>query len=157
MNLNRFCWIIAAMMLSFVSCDDKNDDNQDQAAAKITEVENRAINGQQWRITNYTKENLDNTASFNGYIFEFDTNNLLTVTNGSDNFAGTWSVTGEDDNDDSKSEFDDIDFNLQFINPPLFVELTEDWEVINLTDSRIELRHSSGGNGRIDLLTFERI
>lgn len=104
-----------------------------------------------------TPESLDNTASFNGYIFEFDTNNLLTVTNGSDNFAGTWSVTGEDDNDDSKSEFDDIDFNLQFINPPLFVELTEDWEVINLTDSRIELRHSSGGNGRIDLLTFERI
>ena len=140
-----------------MACDDKNADNKDQNAAKITEVENRAINGQQWRVTNYTHENLDNTASFSGYIFEFDSNSLLTVTNGSDNFSGTWSVTANDGGDDNKSEFNDVDFNLAFINPPMFVELTEDWEILSLTDSKIELRHSSGGNNRMDLLTFEKI
>jgi hypothetical protein len=156
-HMNR--WIIFSLFLFvFVACDDdKNDDNQNQRASKVTEVENRAINGQQWRVTNYTNENVDLTASFTGYIFEFDSNNLVTVTNGSDNFSGNWSVTDDGGDDDSKSEFDDIDFNLQFINPPMFVELTEDWEILSISDSKIELRHTSGSNGRIDLLTFEKI
>ncbi|HEY0742088.1 MAG TPA: hypothetical protein VGD40_11530 [Chryseosolibacter sp.] len=146
------------LMFVGLACDDKNEKDQSAATAKIVEVENRAINGQQWRITNYTESNVDQTASFNGYIFEFDSNNLLTVTNGSDNIAGTWSVVADnsDDDNDSKSEFDDIDFNLMFTNPEMFAELTEDWEILSINDTKIELRHSSD-NGRLDLLTFERI
>lgn len=155
MKLLRLTFVF--VMLIALACDDKNEKDQNAATARIVEVENRAINGQQWRITRYTDSNLDQTSTFNGYIFEFDSNNLLTVTNGSENFAGTWSVLADNsDDDESKSEFDDIDFNLQFTNPAMFKELNEDWEIFSMTDSGFQLRHSSG-NGRVDLLTFERI
>jgi hypothetical protein len=150
--------LISLLMASLLvtSCDDKNDDTGNDTAAKITEVSNRAVNGRQWRVTNYTEDGLDQTSAFVSYIFEFDTNNLLTVTNGSDNFSGNWTVT-IDGSDDNKSEFGDVDFNIAFTNPPMFAELTEDWEIASISDTKIELKHTSGGNGMVDLLTFEKV
>lgn len=147
------------LLLPFVllSCDDSSDDNKDQSAAKATEVSNRAINGRQWRVTNYANGGLDQTAAFAGYIFEFDTNNLLTVTNGVDNVSGNWAVKVDGAADDDNDEFKDVDFNIAFTNPPIFEALTEDWAIISITDSTIELKHTSGGTGLVDLLTFERI
>ena len=103
------------------------------------------------------KDASDNeTGNFSGYIFEFDANNLLTATNGSNNYAGTWSVTDDGSGDDNNN-YDDIDFNIGFSNPRNFEELSEDWEIISISNTKIELRHVSGGNGGTDLLTFEKI
>jgi hypothetical protein len=56
-------------------------------------------------------------------------------------------------NDDS---LDDLDFTISFASPDNFTELSEDWKVLSRTDSKIELKHVSGGNGGTDLLTFEK-
>ena len=50
----------------------------------------------------------------------------------------------------------DIDFNIFFASPADFAELSEDWDIISHTASKIELKHVSGGNGGTDLLTFEK-
>lgn len=50
----------------------------------------------------------------------------------------------------------DIDFNIFFASPVDFSELTEDWDIITNSSSKIELMHVSGGNGGTDLLTFEK-
>jgi hypothetical protein len=155
--MRKFVCLTLIAISGLFSCDDNNEKAGNETAAKVTEVSNRAINGRQWRVTNYTEDGLDQTSAFAGYIFEFDTNNLLTVTNGSNNFTGTWSVSSDGSDDDSKSEFDDIDFNIAFTNPPAFAELTEDWSISSIDESKIELRHTSGGSGLVDLLTFERI
>lgn len=49
-----------------------------------------------------------------------------------------------------------IDFNIFFASPADFAELSEDWDIISHTASKIELKHVSGGNGGTDLLTFEK-
>lgn len=59
-------------------------------------------------------------------------------------FTGSGSTSGE------------VDFNIFFASPADFAELTEDWNIISHTDSKIELIHVSGGNGGTDLLTFEK-
>jgi hypothetical protein len=138
-----FTWLAA--------CDDSDED--DKKNSKADEVQNTVVNGQ-WRIIHFFDTDADETDNFNGYIFEFDANNVLTATNGSNNYPGIWSVT---DNDDSGDDFDDIDFNIAFTNPADFEELSEDWEIISLSAAKIELRHVSGGNGGTDLLTFEKI
>ncbi len=56
----------------------------------------------------------------------------------------------------SGSTSGDIDFNIFFASPADFAELTEDWDIISHTASKIELKHVSGGNGGTDLLTFEK-
>lgn len=50
----------------------------------------------------------------------------------------------------------DIDFNIFFASPVDFSELSEDWDIITNSSSKIELIHESGGNGGTDLLTFEK-
>ena len=50
----------------------------------------------------------------------------------------------------------DIDFNIFFSSPADFAELSEDWDIISHSASKIELKHVSGGNGGTDLLTFEK-
>ncbi len=56
----------------------------------------------------------------------------------------------------SGSTSEDIDFNIFFASPADFAELSEDWDIISHTASKIELKHVSGGNGGTDLLTFEK-
>jgi hypothetical protein len=114
-----------------------------------------ATNGQ-WEITYFFDTNHEVTDNFEGYIFEFGDKGVLTAATGSLNHTGSWSVTDDGRNDDS-NDYDDIDFNISFTPPPDFEELTEDWEIISISDNKIELKHVSGGGGGTDLLTFEKI
>lgn len=43
-----------------------------------------------------------------------------------------------------------------FTSPPDFEELTDDWDIISQTSSKIELIDISGGNGGTDYLTFQK-
>ena len=62
---------------------------------------------------------------------------------------GTWFADNDDDDGD-------VDFNLLFIDPALFQELNDDWDIVELTNTKIRLVDVSGGNGGTDYLTFER-
>jgi hypothetical protein len=45
---------------------------------------------------------------------------------------------------------------IGFASPASFVEISDDWEVIENTSTKIRLQDVSGGNGGTDLLTFEK-
>ncbi len=61
---------------------------------------------------------------------------------------GTW-TTGTDD---STPKFI---INFSATNGP-FEEISEDWQILNASATRVELKHVSGGDGSIDMLTFEK-
>jgi len=111
------------------------------------------VNKGTWRITYYYDTDHEETASFNGYNFTFGASNVLTASNGVNNYSGTWSVTDSNSNDDSIS---DLDFNIAFISPAQFEELTDDWEIIEKSATLIKLKDVSGGGGGIDYLTFTK-
>jgi hypothetical protein len=46
-----------------------------------------------------------------------------------------------------------VDFNLFFSQ---YEDLSDDWEVVNSSDTKLELKDVSGGDGSIDYLTFEK-
>src|SRR4051812_16020545 len=112
----------ALIVLVFIAaCDDSDDNNSKSNEARIAEVQAMAGNGA-WRVTSYSQDGVDQTAKFNGYLFEFDSGTVLTATNGTSNNLGSWSVTSDDSNDDNPNDdFDDIDFNIAFISPQDFV------------------------------------
>ena len=107
-----------------------------------------------WRITSFIDSGKDETNHFAGYTFAFGANNVLSSTNGSATYTGTWSVTDSNSNDDSP---DDIDFNIFFNLTNDFEDLNEDWHIVSQSSARIELIHVSGGNGGTDNLVFEKI
>jgi len=129
-----------------------SDDNPSPSNNNPEDVINIVNNGT-WRITYYYDTDHEETSNFNGYNFTFGASNVLTATNGTNNYNGSWSVTDSNSNDDSIS---DLDFNISFTAPVQFEELTDDWEIIEKSTTEIRLKDVSGGNGGIDYLTFTK-
>ncbi|MBL0740541.1 hypothetical protein [Chryseolinea lacunae] len=137
--------------LSLAACHDDSPSKSTQA----TNVENIAKQGP-WQITRFEDSGSDQTSNFNGFAFMFNDAGELKASSISAGHTGTWSITDNDSSDDNPN-YDDIDFNIAFTTPSAFQELTEDWEILSITSTKIELRHISGGNGGTDFLTFEKL
>jgi len=130
-----------------------SDDNNSNSSADPTPVIN-TVNQGTWKITLYNDSGTIKTSNFTGYNFTFGSGSALTATNGSNTYNGTWSVTSSDSNDDNPSN--DLDFNIGFSTPANFADLTDDWDIITYTSTKIQLIDISGGNGGTDYLTFEK-
>ncbi len=149
--------LISAFMFLFIvaivsSCSDE-DDTIVNNSVDPTPVINIVNNGT-WRVTLYEDSSVDETSNFTGYNFSFAAGNILSATNGTNTYTGTWSVTSDNSLDDSPSN--DLDFNIAFSAPANFAELTEDWNIISYTTTKIQLIHVSGGGGGTDYITFEK-
>lgn len=137
-------------MLNVASMCSSDDNN---SASDPTPVINTVTSGT-WRITYFYDTDSDETTNFTGYNFTFGASNILTATNGTTTYTGSWSVMSDDTNDDNPSS--DLDFNILFSSPTNFAELSDDWDVVSRTDTKIVLTDVSGGNGGTDFLTFEK-
>jgi len=127
----------------FVSCN-KDGDNTSQIST--TTVTNTIVSGT-WKITYYWDADHEETTNYSGYNFVFGSGNILTAMKSGSSVTGTWTTFL----DDSKTKL-----VLGFSTPTSFVELSDDWHVIERTDARIKLQDISGGNGGTDYLTFEK-
>ena len=160
LNLNSIAFLLMAILLMGCSTSDdsdgnnNNNNNQDNSA-EIMQIENEAQSGT-WIITLYIDSGEDETNDYNGYNFTFSSNGTLSADNGNMTINGSWSVTDSSDSSDDSSNDDDIDFNIVFSSPPDFAELTDDWDVVQHSSTRLELIDISGGNGDTDNLVFER-
>ncbi|MCA6074522.1 hypothetical protein [Fulvivirga sedimenti] len=145
-------YLLVGMIMILAACDD-NEVTPD-IQSQIEDVQSLAKSGD-WIITYYFDDK-DETADYAGYTFTFNENGSIIAKNGSTEVSGTWSVTRDDDSNDDNPDEGDIDFNINFISPEKFAELSDDWDIKSRTSSKIELIDVSGGNGGTDFLTFER-
>lgn len=155
-NLGLLLMLSFSLMSSMCSSND-DDGSPNNNSQQIAEIESTAQSGT-WRITNFNDSGQNETSDFNGYDFTFNIDGSLVATNGSNTLTGTWSVTDDSNSSDDSSSDDDIDFNIFFpvSDDNDFEDLNDDWDVVTITSTRIELIDVSGGNGGIDMLTFER-
>ena len=136
-----------------MSCD-KDDDNSQQQNT-TTQTINTAQSGS-WKITYFFDSDQNETDHFTGYVFTFNENGSLVAIKGNTTVTGTWSVTDSNSSDDDGG-LGDVDFNIFFASPADFEDLSDDWDIISVSNSKIELTDVSGGNGGTDFLTFEKI
>jgi len=140
--------IVFLFLVVFACSDDKSGTTNQSKVISI------ASSGT-WRITYYYNTDKEETSNYAGYNFTFGSK-ALTASNGTNTYTGTWSVSDSNSNDDS---MDDLHFNIAFNNPPApasFEDLSDDWDIIEITDTKIKLIDVSGGNGGTDYLTFEK-
>lgn len=142
-----FC-LFMLNVASMCSSDDNSSSSQDP-----TPVINTVSQGT-WRVTSYVDSGTDETNHFAGYNFTFASGNVLSATNGTNTYTGTWSVTTDNSNDDNPSS--DLDFNIGFTSPANFADLTDDWDIVTYTSTTISLIDVSGGNGGTDILVFTK-
>ncbi len=147
-------------MVVVVACskdDSSNDGNNGSSADFVRGV---AQDGP-WTITYFFDTDKDETSNFSGYQFTFNTDGTLTAVKGNTTVSGTWSVRDDSSNsssDDDGNSTDDDDFNIFFSVPADsdFEDLIDDWDIISVTNNKIELIDISGGNGGTDYLTFQK-
>ncbi len=152
--------LVSLLCLNCTTDDDSNNDNGN-AQEQIEQAQNVAQTGS-WQITNFNDSGQDETSDFTGYSFVFSDDGVLTASNGTITQTGTWSVSessSSSSSDDSDDDFDDVDFNIffQVSDSSDFEDLNDDWDIVSITTSRIELRDVSGGDGSLDILVFEKI
>lgn len=119
---------------------------------QISKTEDLMVSGS-WKISSYTDDGNNETSDYSSYTFIFNEDGTVKANNVS---IGTWSITKESSSgDDDSSNDNHLHFNLNLSIP--FDDLSDDWEIENKTDSSIELKDVSGGNGGVDNLVFAKI
>ncbi len=145
--------VLSVSLLTF-SCSSDDDSSSNNSNTLIVQLETSIKTGT-WRVNRFVEDGNDQTHHFNGYVFTFNENGTIISSNGTTTVAGTW-VTSSGSS--SSSSGSDPKFILQFnaASGP-FEEISEDWRIESTTSTTVELKHVSGGDGSIDLLTFTRI
>lgn len=92
-----------------------------------------------WAISSYIDEGLDETTEFTGYQFAFETSGSVNVQNEGTTKTDTWS-----------SQDNAMELLLSFgTNMPLD-DLNEDWNVISISNTRIELQDINDDTGNVE-------
>ena len=134
---------VALVFSLLISCSRADDSS---SSISTTAVTNTIVSGS-WRITYYWDTDHEETSNYNSYSFTFASGGVITASKTGSTVTGSWNTTL----DDSK-----IKLVLSFSTPASFVELSDDWHVIERSDTKIRLQDISGGNGGTDYLTFEK-
>ncbi|CAM3303610.1 hypothetical protein [Aequorivita lipolytica] len=148
-------FVIIMYIVTVAACSKDDNNNDSQQNATVQQTITTAQTGS-WKVTYFFDTDHEETNHFTGYAFTFNENGSLVAVNGSTTITGTWSVTDSNSSDDDGGS-SGIDFNIFFASPPDFEDLSDDWDIISVSSSKIELTDVSGGNGGTDFLTFERI
>ena len=138
-----FALVTVFIALGLTSCKKDEPSTSTITTSNVTTT----VSAGTWRVTYYWDTNRDETANFNGFNFTFGTSNLVSASNSLLTINGTWSIA----NDESKEKL-----ILAFTTSANFIEISDDWHVIERTDTKIRLQDVSGGNGGTDYLTFEK-
>lgn len=142
--------LLLTMLALVISSCSKNDNTTTPNQDLVDKVSDGT-----WSITYFYHNEMELTGDFGGYSFTFGSSNVLTASNGTNNYTGTWSVVNSDLGDDTPES---PHFIIAFASPDGFAELYEDWNIVRQSTIKLELAHLSGGNpdGIADYLTFEK-
>jgi hypothetical protein len=105
-----------------------------------------ALTNGDWYVT-YFFDDIDETADFQDFVFNYASDGTATATDTSGTTNGTWSTSAGDETE--------LELNLNFGTADPLDELAEDWDVLEVTNDIIRLKDLSG-DGSTDFLTFER-
>lgn len=128
-------------MVLLKECDDSTDDGD------VVEIRGIALDGP-WNVALYKEGSTDMTASFAGMDFNFGEMHQVEVSINADPQAtGLWRVLRDSE--------EGLKFFINFDTMDDLSELTDDWKVVSITSTRIELTDESD-DGTNDTLVFEK-
>ena len=148
--------VLIIILMTPASASNLDDADTDDHLNGLSPIDNKNIvtiivTDGTMKITYYWDTDLNDTINFDGFNFTFRANNILTATDGTNTYNGTWSIT------DSNSYVDDLTdekFDLIFTSSINFVETLDDWGFIDTPPPYIKLNDIIGCNNEAGILTF---
>lgn len=146
----------AILAVVIFGCDTDDDSSQNEISVADIETIKSMVESGDWSITYYFDSDKDETSDYVGYVFNFGSDGVLSASNATTAASGAWSITSSDSSNDDSND-NDVDFNIVFNSPDLLEELSDDWDILKFSSTKIELIDISGGDGGTDYLTFEKM
>ena len=150
MKITQFYLKLALFFIAIIFIISCTKDDKTIAQGITAAQVNNIITVGTWNVTLYDEAGTIETTDFTGYSFVFDVKGTLVATNTPTIKEGTWNSTAE-------SGFVKIPIDFPLETSGSFKSISEDWIVLTVIDSKIELKHTSSEDGSIDFLTFEKI
>lgn len=129
----------------FFGCSEDDSNSTDPLVVNPVNVQSTVVTST-WRITKFMDGAVNETSNYTGYNFTFLSNGTATAVKAAQTTNGTWSTFTDSGR---------VKWVLNFGNTSPLDELNEDWKVLTITATKIELNDTSS-DGSVDLLTFER-
>ncbi|MBS7786346.1 hypothetical protein KIH23_03475 [Flavobacterium sp. CYK-55] len=141
--------LACVFMVNVASMCSSDDSSSSSSSSPSTSQVTQSVTNGNWTVTLYNESGSIHTSDFSGYAFNFASSGDMTAVNGSSIQTGSWSTY----RDSSRTKMD-IGFSAVSGS---FESISEDWDVLSTSSTKIELKHTSGGDGSVDYLTFEKI
>lgn len=139
--------LILLAIVTFVSCS-SDDDSGNANTNEFEDIKTTLPQGE-WEVSKFIDGQSDHTVDFESFIFTFNEDGTVSAQNDLFTENGTWAY----DNTSSSSE----ELVLQFSGTTPFDQINDDWDIVSVSNSKIELSDVSGGNGDVELLTFTKL
>ncbi|MBG42623.1 MAG: hypothetical protein CL530_01500 [Aequorivita sp.] len=131
----------------FAACS-SDDDSGNVNTNEFENIKTTLPQGE-WEVSKLIDGQSDHTSDFESFVFTFKEDGTVRAQNDLFTENGTWAY----DNSSSSNE----ELILQFSEQTPFDQINDDWDIVSVTNSTIELSDVSGGNGDIELLTFTKL
>jgi hypothetical protein len=118
---------------------------------KTHKLEDTIVEGN-WKVIHIDVDNVDISYFFENYSIDFSKDGAVVATDGKHIFNGTWKVSKDNIDEDMAKE---TLLTITYSHESSFDELNHSWEVVALSDARIELQDHQGTHAG-DELTMVR-
>lgn len=143
--MKRLFLLLAVVV--FASCS-SDDDAGDVFTNEFEQIKTTLPDGQ-WKISTFIDGQTDKTSAFESFVFNFNEDGTVVGTTDLFSETGTWAYN----NTSSTSE----KLVLLFGETDPFPEINNDWNIVSVSNSKVELSDDNNANAEIKLLTFTKI
>ncbi len=126
-------------------CDEDDDNDYNDDDVDDSDLRQVLVDGL-WEVTKFMDEE-DETAIFDGFVFDFLENGVVEVSKNGQGYRGEWTTYGDEGT---------LELELFFGDEYPLAEIVDDWDLIEFDGNIIKLKDISGGDGSVEYLTFER-
>jgi hypothetical protein len=142
--MKRIQILITALLISIAGVQSCSKEKQEEIAYNIAIS---YLNKGKWKAAKFEENGKNETALFESYVFQFNSNGSVTAANGNIIEKGSWTTYPSG----SKTKM-----NISFSSAP-FNRLNKDWVIKSGSASSIQLEHTNSGEGSTDYLYFDKI
>ena len=120
------------LMMFVISCSNKSND-----LTPSNSSENLTQNA--WKVSYYEERGKDETSKFDGYQISFENGGVFKLSNSTETFTGTWSISNKSDDSSNSSQKLIIYISGNYVAD----ELQDDWVIAEQSENQMTLQDDS--------------
>ena len=149
---------IISVFFSLVSCSDidvSRINDADRSSVPWLYALPTNLTSLTWKITLFSNSRVDNTETFDGYIFDFQEESAIIVQTGENIYEGNWLIIDKSDYPGYSRNISDMYLFIEFELDDSIEDINGEWNITSFSFTKMEMERINE-NGTTDYLNFEQ-